>query len=169
MIVAILYGRSWQGVADATKMLGNAAFASKFHVQDLVEERGASAVGCVKMDKLPIESRQPEPADYVLVFDMKMDTAGMLKGAVDRSCALFNSRERVSSPLLKKKAMKAFFLDATGIAVSSALRASPHAAMLGAFTKVFGRIPARNVRMQLGDGKEAVLAFEEGFRNVKRN
>lgn len=167
MIVAILYGRSWQGVSDATALLGNAAFATKMQVQEAVDagEKSRPVVGIVKIDKNPVESRQPEPSDYLLLFDAKLVDA--LKHAKEKSVVIFNSRERISSQLLKKKQLKSFFVDATGIAISGALKTVPHAAMLGAFAKAAGKIPARHIKSQLRPADAA--AFEEGFRNVKRN
>lgn len=169
MIVAILYGRSWQGVLEATRILGNAAFASQLQVQDFVEAQNKSlpVLGLVKMDKVAIESRQFEASDYLLLFDTKMDL-GILKQAREKSFVIFNSRERITNPLLKKKKLKAFFVDATGIAMSATLKPEPHMAMLGAFTKIFGKIPAKNMKAQL-NRKEDALAFEEGFKRVKRN
>ena len=169
MIVAILYGRSWQGVSEATRILGNAAFASQLQVQDFVDfsDKSLPVLGLVKMDKQSIESRQSEPSDFLLLFDTKMDL-GILKQAREKSFVIFNSRERISSPLLKKKKLKAFFVDATGIAVSATLKPEPHMAMLGAFTKIFGKIQAKNMKAHLENPRK-VLAFEEGFKGVKRN
>lgn len=164
MIVSILYGRSWQGVSESARLWGNAAFSSKQHVQDFAEESGRDVLCWIKTDKQEIPSRQCEPADYVLVFDPKAPEA--LMHAKEKAVVIFNSRERTNSPLVKRKSLRAFFVDATGIGLSALLRPSPGPAMLGAFARVFEKMPSKGIKSQI-DSKEA-LAFDEGFKNVKR-
>ena len=169
MIVSILYGRSWQGVSEATNILGNAAFSSKFQVQEIIEvaDKSLPVLGSVAMDKQAIESRQHEASDYLLVFDSKMDISRVLKQAKDKSVVILNSQEKIKNPLLGKKGLRAFFVDATGLAITATLKASPYAAMMGAFAKIAGIIPAKYIRSQMTGGNLA--AFDEGFKGVKRN
>ncbi len=169
MIVSILYGRSWQGVVEATRMLGNAGFSSKFQVREIIDasDKYLPVTGLVVMDKQAIESRQTEASDYLLVFDSKMDISNMLKQAKGKSVVIFNSKERIKNPLLKKKGLKVFFVDATGIAISTTLKSTPHAAMMGAFAKIADIIPAKYIKSQITGGDLA--AFDEGFKGIKRN
>lgn len=167
MIVTILYGRSWQNVEAATKAIGNAAFASGFHVQDFLSKKDAShpVAGCVKMDRQLIESRQYELLDNMLVFDERLEISPLIRQMKENAHIIINSREKASNPLFKKLKLRVFSVDAAGIAVSTT--GQLHAAMLGAFTRACGRVPEKSVKLQL-EGKKDTAAFEEGMKSVKK-
>jgi len=155
MLVAILIGRNWQDVPAATRVLGTAAYSSKMYVQDFVESDGRlSVLGCVKADSQAIESRAMEPFDYLLVLDDKIDLKDMLNLGKEKSVLIINSREK---PGIKKKDAKIFYVDATGISITVMLKPDPYPALLGAFTRIFGKLPTKSVR-----------SFDEGFKSVKK-
>ncbi|HLC67725.1 MAG TPA: 2-oxoacid:acceptor oxidoreductase family protein [archaeon] len=169
MITFGFYGRSGQGVGRAVNLLAKACFASGLNVQSFTSvpsnRRGSPVVGLVKTDKAPILSRQLEEPDYYVVLDAKM-----MPKIKENSVLILNAPSKPISDALKKKKVKVYSVDATGIALTMLKANVPNTAMLGAITKLFNKISMKSIResLELGDmARENTNALEEGYRNVK--
>lgn len=169
----LLYGRGGQGIDSATRLVGNALFAGDLQVQDFVlsgmEKRGFPVQGWVKADKAPLLSRDVPAADFMLIFDMTLPVEGILKNCAPGATVIFNSPERVK---VKKGEFRAYFVDASGISYTHTRSPRPNTAMLGALAKIYPKIPSKHLRsgiVQMPMQKENTQAFEDGYRNVKRN
>ena len=118
----------------------------------------------VKLDKVPIESRQVEDADFTLIFDPTLPKHQFKEG----SMVIFNSPEKIVSPQLKKRKIKAYAVDATEIALNHLKSNLPNTVMLGALAKFFTKISMKALKGAMeGMPRENGAAFDEGYRNVK--
>ena len=163
MISFALYGRVGQGVRSAARVLAKAAFYSGYQVQCLIPYANSVQTGFVKIDKAPIASRELVEPDFFLVFDMRIASFKNVKqGAV----IIANAREK---PMIKtKNNAKVFYVNASDVALAAKSRI-PNMAMLGALAKAFGKLPMKHLRAAAEEeGLQAMHAFEEGFRSVKR-
>jgi pyruvate ferredoxin oxidoreductase gamma subunit len=171
MFVISIYGRAGQGVDSAIDVLSKSLAATGLNVQALFfpsqERRGPPVSGIVKVDKTGILSKQVEDYDIALVFDKSLDIKTILNSGKERSVVIMNSAEKFASPLLKKKKMKSYFLNATDVALRTTGRPMPNIAMLGALAKIYARLPLKNLRQLVEQSKEQVAALEEGHKTVK--
>lgn len=164
------YGRSGQGVETAVKALSKACFLSGFYVQSFSfigrGRRVFPVNGFVKVDKALIESKQVEEPDFYVVMD---PTLGLdAKQVKERSVVIFNSPEKLVFPQLKKRKVKAYFVDATSIALSRLRSNTPNTAMLGALTKIFTKVSMKNMKVALEPlPRENIAAFDEGYKTVR--
>lgn len=174
------YGRSGQGVETAVRMFSKACFSSGFNVQSFAfigrGRRVFPVKGYVKVDKALILSKQVEEPDFYLIFDptLGMDTRQTDGKAVDRisfkekSIVIFNSPEKIVSPQLKKRRIKAQYVDATEIALTHLKSNMPNTAMLGALAKAFPKISMKSIKTTMeGMSRENFIAFDEGYKNVR--
>ena len=68
-----MHGRANQGIENAITAISKAAASPDMNVQSVFfpsQEKTSYAWGMIKMDKAPIMSRQKEPHDFTLMFDM---------------------------------------------------------------------------------------------------
>lgn len=173
MIVVSVRGRAGQGAESAVNVLARAAAASGLNVQSLFfpsqERRGAPVFGLVKMDKAPITSRQPEPTDFSLILDSTLDTKDAIESAKEGSAIIINTSEKVNTQPMKKKRVKAYALDATGVSLTVTGRAMPNMAMLGALAKNFNKISMKSIKTAAETiAKENLASVDEGYKNVKQ-
>lgn len=117
------------------------------------------------MDKYPIESRQVEEPDFCLVFDPALGMGA--KRFREKSTVLFNSPEKVGYPQLKRRKVRALFVDATGIALTHLKSNIPNTAMLGGLAKLFPKVTIKSIKMSMEMPKENIAAFDEGYKTVK--
>lgn len=172
----LLYGRGGQGIETATRILGDALFAGGLQVQDFVisgmEQRGFPVSGYVKAEKTPLLSKDPPKADFMLVFDMTLSYDKLLKDCNEKAFVIFNSKDHVKNPLLKKMGFRAFFVNANEISYNYLRIVMPNTALLGALVRVHGKITMKSLKnsMQaLPMTAENNQAFDNGFKSVKRN
>jgi len=162
------YGRSGQGVEIAVKLFSKACFASGFSVQSFCfAGRGRRVFpvrGFVKIDKDPILSKQVEEPDFYLFFDPSL----IEKNLKEKSTAIFNSAEKIVSPHLKKRRVRAQFVNATEIALLHMKSNIPNTAMLGALAKAFPKISMKSIKTAMeGMPRENMAAFDEGYKSVR--
>lgn len=171
----LLYGRGGQGVETAVRILGNALHSSGMQVQDFVlsgmERRGFPVEGYVKAEKTPILSKDTAKPDFLLVFDTTLPFDNLLKSCNEKAAVIFNSRDHVKNPLLKKLPVKSYFVNASEISYNYMRTVMPNTAMLGALAKINPKITAKSLKnaMQLPMQQENLKTFDEGYRNLKRN
>jgi len=153
-------------------LAARSCFFSGFSVQSfclpvVVGVEGAPyGVGYVKFDKTPPLSKQEEFSDFLVV----MDSQGLqeaVKHAKEKSIVILNSAEKPNQAILKKRKLKIYSLDATGIALNALRKPAPDAVMLGALVKACNRLTGKAAKMALGENRDLSLALDEGFRNVK--
>jgi len=175
MIVKI-YGNAGQGVDLARKVIGSAALASGFFVQDDVftgiTRRKIDVIGYVKFDTKEFITSEMETPDISLVFDMKFEKDAISE-TNENGMIIFNTSDKIKNAAMKKKKIKSFHVDADEITLRIlSKKAIPNMPMLGAFAKLFNKISVKNTKKsitdEIGDNREASLEFEEGYKNVKR-
>ncbi|MBI4018479.1 MAG: 2-oxoacid:acceptor oxidoreductase family protein [Candidatus Aenigmarchaeota archaeon] len=175
MVSFLLYGRGGQGVETATRILGSALFAGGAQVQDFVisgmELRGFPVEGYVKAEKEPLLSKDLPKADFLLVFDMTLPLDGVLRQCSEKAVVVFNSKDHVKHPLLKKLSLKSYFLNANEISYNYLRTVMPNTAMLGALAKLYPKVTMKNLKgfMQVPLQQDNFRAFDDGYRNAKRN
>ncbi|MFH0948880.1 MAG: hypothetical protein V1802_00145 [Candidatus Aenigmatarchaeota archaeon] len=69
--------------------------------------------------------------------------------------------------LIKRFKTKNFIVDADGISQGLGKHISNYV-MLGAFAKIFGKLPLRRIKEAAGDIHSYHIAVDEGYKNVKR-
>ncbi len=166
-----IYGHGGQGVPKTAKILSRAGMLSGFKAQDLTipTEWGMVSAGFVRLSKNDImEKGIIEQPDYVVVLEPSvMPKFSELK---EGSFLIVNATEKPSSPVLKKKKVRAYYLDATSISLAHKIK--PNTPMLGGLLKVFSKISMRNLKMAVeaelpGRQKENQAAVEDGFKMVR--
>jgi len=123
-------------------------------------------VGYVKFDKILPLSKQEEFSDFLIVLDPQ-GLQEAVKHAKEKSIVILNSAEKPNQAVLKKRKLKLYSLDATGIALNALRKPAPDAVMLGALVKACNRLTSKAAKMALGENRDLNLALDEGFRNVK--
>ncbi len=180
MLVFCFYGRSGQGVETAVRVFSRACFSSGFYVQSFAfigrGRRTFPVRGYVKIDKVPILSRQIEDVDFSLVFDptLGVDARQTDAKGVDRisfkekSVVIFNSPEKLTSKALKRRRIKAVSVDATELALNHLKANIPNTAMLGALAKQFTKVSMKSIKAAMeGMPRENFNVFDEGYKNAK--
>jgi len=173
MITVSLHGRSGQGVESAVNILAHSLFVSGLNVQSMFfpaqERRGSYVYGLVKADKNPILSRQIESQDITLIFDTTLDVKEIISNVKERGVAIFNSVERINYSALKKKRIKSYMLDATGISIGLGSKTLPNLPMLGALAKTFNKVSMKTIKsMSETISKDSHALVEEGYKAVKQ-
>lgn len=169
MFVISIYGRAGQGVESAVMTLAK-SIPIQLKTQAIFfpsQERYAAVFGQIKIDKIHILSKQIENYDIAVVFDRGLDTKNIVRIGKERSSVIFNSEEKIINPLIKKKKMKSYFLNATDIALRNTGKPMINISMLGAAAKLYPKIPLKNLRALVEQNKEQLMALEEGYKNVR--
>ncbi|MBS3050867.1 MAG: 2-oxoacid:acceptor oxidoreductase family protein [Candidatus Aenigmarchaeota archaeon] len=174
------YGRSGQGVETAVRLFSKACFQSGFYVQSFAfigrGRRVFPVQGYVKIDKTPILSRQVEDPDYYVILDPTLGIEARPKDAKgaghismrEKSIVLFNSPEKVVSPVLKKRKVHTYHVDATELALAHLKANIPNTVMLGALAKLFNKVSMKSLKAAMeGMPREDFAAFDEGYKEVK--
>jgi len=156
-----LHGRGGQGVKLAAHILGKAAFLSGYKgVQSFAmygaERRGAPVTSFVRIDKKEILERgyifKP---DYVICLDDTLNFEIVKKGLKDKGIILINTNKYPGRFADKKMNYKVYTIDATKIALKVLGVPIPNTAILGAFIKIFRKIPLeilkKAVEKELGE------------------
>ncbi len=172
MFVISVHGRSGQGVETAISSLAKAALSSDLYAQAVFfpsqERKGSYVWGLVKMDKNPIPSKQLEHPDIALVFNTNLDIKAIVNDVKEKGISIFNTSEKIAMPVMKKKKIKSYSVDATGIAMRTINKPIPNMAMLGAVVKYFNKLTLKSVKAAIASmEKENAVAVEEGFKMVK--
>jgi Pyruvate/2-oxoacid:ferredoxin oxidoreductase gamma subunit len=172
MIIISVHGRSGQGVESTLTIIANSLLGTGLNVQTLFfpasEKRGSYTHGLIKADKAPLLSRQTETSDITLIFDTSLQIKEILSNAKEKSMVLFNSKDKLAYPELKKKHLKGYVVDATGISIAAGAKALPNLSMLGALAKNFNKITMKNIKSASETfAKDGGLLIEEGYKNVK--
>lgn len=168
-----MHGTAGQGVETAARILGKAGVSSGLEAQVIamhgMERRGSQVTAYVKMDKMPVLSKDlvDEP-DFILVFDKSLNQEA-LRGLKKGSVIIFNA-ERTNVAAVKNARAKAYFVNATDVALNQIKKPIPNMVMLGALLKYFSKVSLKSVRSALEEinlPKENASALDEGYRNVK--
>jgi Pyruvate/2-oxoacid:ferredoxin oxidoreductase gamma subunit len=150
MITLYIYGED----ADlARRIVGRACSLSGFEVQDFYKD-----VGYVKIDKLPITSKEITEPDIIILPDKKIPIKTGETGTV-----LVNSPQKVAY----KKGIKSYYIDADKLA--GATNSDTYMVMIGALVKVFNKISLKSVKeaIKIEVGEEKISGLEDGFRAVR--
>ncbi len=144
-----LHGRGGQGIKLAAHILGRAAFLSGFQVQSFAvygaERRGAPLESFVRMDtKEILERGYIFDPDFVICVDDTLDIKRVVKGLKNSGKILINTRKYPGYFSFLKQ--KVYTVDATKIALETIGIPIPNTAILGAFAKVFKKIPLDNLK-----------------------
>ena len=144
-----LHGRGGQGIKLAAHILGRAAFLSGFQVQSFAvygaERRGAPLESFVRMDtKEILERGYIFDPDFVICVDDTLDIKRVVKGLKNSGKILINTRKYPGYFSFLKQ--KVYTVDATKIALETIGVPIPNTAILGAFAKVFKKIPLDNLK-----------------------
>jgi Pyruvate/2-oxoacid:ferredoxin oxidoreductase gamma subunit len=88
------------------------------------------------------------------------------------SVVIFNSPEKIRHAALQKRKIKAYSIDAAGIAMTRSDKKSTNIIMLGALIKMVPAISAKSAKAamesELADaGKGMAAAFEEGYKCLR--
>ena len=172
MIIISVHGRSGQGVESTLNLIANALQGTGLNAQILffpaAEKRGSYTYGLVKADKSQLLSRQLEPSDITLIFDTSLQIKEILANAKEKSLLFVNSKDKIAYPELKKKHLKCYVLDATGISIAAGAKALPNLPLLGALAKNFNKITMKSLKAGVElFAKDGGLLIEEGYKNVK--
>lgn len=139
---------------EEAHILARACFLSGFYVQEIA----ANGIAYIKIDKNPILSKQLEAPDFFVGIDAK--------GAKDTAIAIVDAAERP-----KKGKIKSYYLNATEISLNAVKRPAI-LPMLGALSKIMGRLSLKSIRaameIESEATREAFQALEEGYKSVKR-
>lgn len=175
MIRIRFHGRGGQGVKTAARILGSAAFASGFQVQDSpvygAERRGAAVAAYVRIDRAPILERGViDRPDLIVVGDETLlvdPAAGALSGQ-EAASAVFVNWPTADLAGKAEIASRLVTLDVTECTLRLLGKASALSSGLGAAAaKLIGQISLENlesaVRSELADLSVAQDAIE---RNV---
>jgi len=163
-----LHGRGGQGVKLAAHILGKAAFLSGYRgVQSFAkygaERRGAPVTSFVRMDKKEVLERgYISNPDFVICLDDTLDFDIVKNGLKKDGIILINTNKYPGHFADKKIKNKIFTIDATKIAMETLGVPIPNTAILGAFIKIFRKIPLdilkRAVENELEEeGKEPLI------------
>jgi len=145
-----LHGRGGQGIKLAAHILGRAAFLSGYQVQSFAvygaERRGAPMTSFVRIDKKEILERDYifDP-DFVICVDDTLDVNEIMEGLSKDGFVLINTSKYPGhfSPKIKQKI---YTIDATKIALDTLGAPIPNTAILGAFVKIFKKIPIETLK-----------------------
>jgi len=147
----LFLGHTEQGVATTARLAAKAALAVGMTVQlymPTVTTLGNGRKVWLRLarGKEQIDERGPisEP-DFVIAFDAAM-AKEELKSMKERSILIVNSEEKFTNPILAKKKIRAYSVDATGIALEATGRPFPAAVMAGALSKAFPKISLKALR-----------------------
>ncbi|MCX6815551.1 MAG: 2-oxoacid:acceptor oxidoreductase family protein [Candidatus Aenigmarchaeota archaeon] len=172
MIIISVHGRAGQGVESAINVIANSLLSANLNVQTLYfpsdEKRGSHVYGIIKSDKNPIQSRQIEQSDIMLIFDTTLHVKELLAGTKEKSIVIFNSKDKQVYSEIKKKRIKSYALDATGISIAAGAKTMPNIPMLGALAKNFNTVNMKSMKVGVeAFAKDGGLLIEEGYKNVK--
>ena len=168
-----IHGYGGQGVKTAARILSRSGVVYGFNAQWFITsfEEAEPTVAYVRFAKEKILEKGPTAdSDFTLVFHR--DDMPQIKDLKDGSVLILNSQEKLVNPKLKKKKIKAYTVDATGIALSATGKSYPNTVMLGALLKYFTKIPMKNLKSAIESElkekqKENILAAEEGYKQVR--
>lgn len=122
--------------------------------------------GFVKIDKAPILSKQVEGPDFSLIFDPTLGIEA--KSMKEKSIVILNSPEKLASPALKRRKVRAYSVDATELALNHLKLNIPNTAMLGALAKLFNKVSMKSLKASMeGMSRENFAIFDEGYKNVR--
>ena len=144
------HGRGGQGIKLAAHILGRAAFLSGYQVQSFAvygaERRGAPMTSFVRIDKKEVLERGYifDP-DFVICVDDTLDMKHVTKGLKSNGIFLINTSKYPGyfSPKVKQKI---YTVDATKIALKTLGIPIPNTSILGAFVKIFKKIPLETLK-----------------------
>lgn len=144
------HGRGGQGIKLAAHILGRAAFLTGYQVQSFAvygaERRGAPVASFVRMDKRNILERDYifDP-DFVVCIDDTLDVEKVVEGLDEKGFVLINTNKYPGHFSFIKQ--KVYTIDATKIALDMMGMPIPNTAILGAFAKIFGKIPLETLKL----------------------
>ncbi|MFH1631194.1 MAG: 2-oxoacid:acceptor oxidoreductase family protein [Candidatus Aenigmatarchaeota archaeon] len=166
----VIIGRSGQGVSTFARVLAKAGATSGFNTQSYSEISGGIVRGYVRFSKGQILERgslvDPE---YYVVFD---DDVFSFKETLDGKIVVVNTTEKPSDSWIKKKKLKVYWVDATGIGQTMIKQPYPNSALLGALLKSFNKVSMKNIKFAIENDirvrvKENQMCVDEGYKNVK--
>ncbi|UCG95933.1 MAG: 2-oxoacid:acceptor oxidoreductase family protein [archaeon] len=138
------HGRGGQGIKLAAHILARAAFLSGYQVQSFAvygaERRGAPLTSFVRMDRKEILERGYifDPG-FVVCIDDTLELEEVVRGLSEDGKVLINTNKYPGRFSSTKQ--KVYTIDATKVALDTIGLPIPNTAILGAFAKIFGKIP----------------------------
>jgi len=179
------HGRGGQGAKTAAGMVAEVAVVGGSYGQAApeygAEREGAPIKAYTRISDEPIRVHDAiYYPDVVLVLDETLlDTESVAEGLTENGILLINTKESPAEmrKRLGLKGRKLYTIDATGIALDEIGRPIPNTVMVGALSKVTGRMSAeiieKSIRKKLG-GKLSegmlqgnVKAVQRAFEEVK--
>jgi len=178
------HGRGGQGAVTSAELLASAAVKNGLYAVSIpffgAERRGAHVFAFNRISDKPILLKSMiKTPDYVIVLDSKLlklkeHREKVLGGLKENSILVVNATEEELKDL---KWSKVAFVDATEIVLKHGLVLAgiplTNTAMLGAFAKIFEKIPPEKYEESIEDKwgrKKAEInieVFREGYRNVR--
>jgi len=170
-------GHTGQGVSTTARLAARAALASGLKAQLYLPQSVQSgderkAYLRLAKPKEALEEKGPiSSPDFVIAFDVNM-IKPHLKDLKDRSVLIVKSQERFANPILKKKKIRVFSVDATGIVLASTARPFPAAPMAGALSKAFPKLSLKAIKSAIetefySHVVENQAAAEEGYKTAR--
>ncbi len=143
------HGRGGQGIKLAAHILARAAFLSGYQVQSFAvygaERRGAPVESFVRMDtKEILERGYIFDPDFVVCVDDTLDMEWVVGGLKSGGIVLINTGKYPG--YFSRIKQKVYTVDATKVALETLGIAIPSTAILGAFVKIFKKIPLENLK-----------------------
>ncbi len=169
-------GHTEQGVATAARLTSRAALACGMKAQLYIPGTDGTDVRCAYISlakpKEDISEKGPSSQpDFVIAFNANMAKES-LRTMKERSILIVNSPEKFTNPLLSKKKIRAYTIDATNIALATTARTFLAAPMVGALSKAFTRLSLKALRTAIesdfyGHIPEHQSALEQGLKMAK--
>lgn len=144
-----LHGRGGQDIKMAAHILGRAAFLSGYQTQSFVlyetDMKGSPLTSFVRMDKNEILERGYifDP-DFVICADDTLDMDEVKDGLNKDGFVLINTGKYPGHFSSIKQ--KVYTIDATKTALDVLGKPVPNTALLGAFVKIFRKIPLETLK-----------------------
>lgn len=168
------HGRGGQGIKTAARIVGTAAFASGFQVQDSpvygAERRGAAVAAYVRIDREPIFERGLiDRPDLIVVGDETLladAAAGVLSGQ-EAASAMFVNSPTADLAGLPKTSVRPITLDVTERTLRLLGKASAlSSGLAAAAVRLVGEIPLANLESAVSS---ELAELEVGGAAIERN
>jgi 2-oxoacid:acceptor oxidoreductase gamma subunit (pyruvate/2-ketoisovalerate family) len=182
MLEVRLHGRGGQGVVSAARLIAEAAILEGKYVQAFpefgAERSGAPISAYARLSDEPIEIHSfIYSPDLVVVVDRSMaalkSTVSGLAKTGSFLCNFEGSPADLRPKLGLEDGMKAFCVDATGVALRTLGKDFPNTPMLGALVKATGIVSMESMEKALGErfkgsvGASNAEALRLGYEGVK--
>ncbi len=166
MIEIRIHGRGGQGGKKAAQIISRAAHYSGYNVQDFAmygaERKGAPVKSFVRFSKTPIKTRGYifEP-DCIIILDESIGVNKCIKGKKEHTKIIINSKKPY------KNIKNSCSVNAIEIAMKYTKKAICNVAILGAWAKLFKKIPLKNIEKAVYEEFKEKLTKDMISKNIK--